>query len=106
LGEMTQSSAELQGQNAGMRTVPAVGRLLSTEPFQRLINVHPRVDVLRATRKELERLRQASRTSHLVNSDIEVEAIHRRVSVSLVVERRPYYRRVINATGIVLHTGL
>src|SRR6185369_10752063 len=38
--------------------------------------------------------------------DADMEDIHRRVAASLAHRSQPYYRRVVNGTGVVLHTGL
>lgn len=88
------------------RDLPAVDRLLASEPFAALLAVRPRAQVLRAMRRELARLRQAAGDGPLPPEAVEPAAIRARVDALLAAEDRPYYRRVINASGVVLHTNL
>ena len=81
-----------------LRQLPAVDAVLELEGLQDL----PRPLVLRATRRVLERWRDAVRTgslSELPEIESAVRAEAGRLGESKI-------RRVINATGIVLHTNL
>lgn len=72
--------------------------------FQPLIETHSREEVLREVRQVLSALRRA--VAGLAAADLHEESIHRRVAEGLARRAMPYYRRVINGTGIILHTGL
>src|SRR5437867_7323542 len=99
-GDAARTVARSTAEGSILRAIPAVGRLLSTNEFQALLEAYSRIEVLRATRRELERLRRASTVSHLSRDDVEMASIHRRVVEALADETRMYHRRVINATGV------
>jgi len=101
------------------RSIPAVDRLLTTDPFRDLLDEHPRSRVVGALRRELDGVR-----SHLARRE-EGEAgggavrgreagvpetgaskLAGAVRRRLLRQDRPSLRRVINATGVVLHTNL
>jgi len=86
--------------------VPSIDRCLALEPVERLLRIHPRRTVVAAVRSAAGEIRR----SLLAGADPDatasqpavVEAIERHVDA--VTRRR--VRRVVNATGIILHTGL
>ena len=79
--------------------------LLRSEPFARLLREHPRALLVTAVRRTLDRLRDelASGYRPSVPTEEELAGLTRREVEAL---RRPSPRRVINATGIPLHTNL
>jgi L-seryl-tRNA(Ser) seleniumtransferase len=87
------------------RRLPSVTQVLQTAAAQALLDGHPRDRVVAAVRAELEALRE-SIAGRAAEGDSSPEAVADRSAVRLAVEARPHFRRVINATGIVLHTNL
>ena len=87
-----------------LRAIPKVDRLLQSPEIQPLIATHSRAEVLRTVRRVLDDLRQAA--GRLDATALGVEAICERVVEALDRRAQPYYRRVVNGTGVILHTGL
>ena len=82
------------------RDLPSVNALLETEAVHTLLDQHPRGVVLDAVRNAIDAARSAGqfhRTEQQWTESI-VSAVRQRTQPSL--------RRVINATGVVLHTNL
>lgn len=80
-----------------LRQLPALGTLWETTPFQKLRTDHGDALVKAALQAALERRRTSLQAGESVDLELFSE-----------VERKlaPSYRRVINATGTVLHTNL
>ncbi|MCI0651537.1 MAG: L-seryl-tRNA(Sec) selenium transferase, partial [Planctomycetes bacterium] len=89
-----------------LRSIPKVDKLLDLDEFGALIASHSRPLVVRQVRAELAQLRQRAVDGALDSAEVEIRSIRERVTEALARQAIPYYRRVINATGIVLHTGL
>lgn len=87
-----------------LRQLPAVGRLLNTPVVRQWLEEHPDSLVGEAVRLALEDCRQ-----QIISDDGSaptVDAVLELAQRHLQLLGRPSLRRVINATGIVLHTGL
>src|SRR3954453_18161652 len=89
---------------AALRALPKVDRLLAAAELQPLIAAHSRPEVLREIRTVLDGLRRDA--GGLSPADLGVEAIARQGAAALARRARPYYRRVVNGTGVILHTGI
>jgi L-seryl-tRNA(Ser) seleniumtransferase len=87
-----------------LRQLPAVDHLLNQPAVASLLNDHPRAEVLHAIRDVLDTRRTALRGGGAVDSSVPALALE--IRERLYVRAQPALRRVINATGIVLHTGL
>ena len=87
-----------------LRSIPQVDRLLQSEEFQPLLAAHSREEVLREVRGVLDGLRRDA--ARLEPEALTFAAIRDRVAEGLARRALPYYRRVINGTGVVLHTGI
>ena len=92
---------------SALSRVPSVDRCLAFEPVQELLAKHPRRTVVRAIRETLADLREkllakSAAGDELLEEPRLADAIGRRTAELL----RPRVRRVVNATGIILHTGL
>ncbi len=101
-GASTPSSTDLQTR---LRQIPSVDRLLDSPAFAPLHERFARALLIEAVRGELGAVRAAiveGRDGAMPDDN----GLASRVEVRLMVAERPYYRRVINATGVVLHTGL
>jgi L-seryl-tRNA(Ser) seleniumtransferase len=82
------------------RDIPSVNALLETSGVKSLLDQHPRRLVLDAVRATVEAARNTGATQRSEQQWVES------VASALRVATRPSLRRVINATGVVLHTNL
>jgi L-seryl-tRNA(Ser) seleniumtransferase len=83
-----------------LRELPSVDRLLAREELRELVERHGRRLVLAAARSALARTREEIRAGY------EPGDIVARVLYELEARARPSIRRVLNATGVVVHTNL
>jgi L-seryl-tRNA(Ser) seleniumtransferase len=91
------------------RQLPAVHEVLNHPSVVPLLEQHPRTMVTEAARLVLDKMRQllASGKSPVCASEEELLSLIAEQVVRNTEERlRPKLRRVINATGVVLHTNL
>jgi L-seryl-tRNA(Ser) seleniumtransferase len=90
------------------RLLPAVDTLLDAEPFAPLAERYGRALLTEAIRTDVDALRAGIRGGTLedVESLVTHEACAARVTAILVRRTRPAYPRAVNATGVILHTGL
>ncbi|MGB4594249.1 MAG: L-seryl-tRNA(Sec) selenium transferase [Coriobacteriia bacterium] len=87
-----------------LRALPKVDRLLEREDIAALAAVHPRVLVTDAIRETLDALR--AEILHGTDADVAEDSVATRVSALVATKATRSLRRVINATGIVVHTNL
>lgn len=85
------------------RRLPAVSRVLSEPVLADLLTTVPRPVVVQAVRRVLAEARAAARSGDDRTDAASVAEAAARLARE---EARPSLRRAINATGIVLHTGL
>ena len=83
------------------RSLPAVGTLLELEGVRRLLATAPRDLVTDVVRSVIEHARQGPTPAPIDDAEWV-----RAIEASLVQRQRSTLRRVINATGVVLHTNL
>ncbi len=88
------------------RNLPSVTVVLEAAPLSALADGYSREQIVGAIRVELAVLRQRLSAGEALDGDTTVEGIATRAAARLQRELRPKLRRVINATGIVLHTNL
>jgi L-seryl-tRNA(Ser) seleniumtransferase len=88
-----------------LRRLPSVQRLLDTQAAIALAVRHGRGTTVKAIRVRLDALR-AEIAAGAIDVVPEADAIVEAVGETLVAASRPRLRRVINATGILLHTNL
>lgn len=88
------------------RNLPSVSQLLESEPLKKLVDrVNHRV-VANGVRSFLDNVRtQMSATAEDINIPTPSE-MAQKIADWLTSERKPNLRKVINGTGIILHTGL
>lgn len=86
-----------------LRHLPSVDKVLSDELAQRLEATYPHPLLVEIVRAHLEELRQQLREG---GSPPSFDAIVEAVVFQAVTRRQPSLRRVINATGVILHTNL
>ncbi|HTR96861.1 MAG TPA: L-seryl-tRNA(Sec) selenium transferase [Candidatus Acidoferrales bacterium] len=87
-----------------LRSLPAIEKLLRTPALADALRVLPRVLVLEAARAELAATREALRASRAAVPGPDLLA--ERAALRARTAARPQLVRVLNATGVVLHTNL
>lgn len=97
-----------EAQNRLFRALPAVNDLLLLPAWKALLNTHPRVGVLRATRNVLAGLRLEIASGQHTETSLQqrVDQLPETVADLLKSNGRYSLRPVINATGVILHTNL
>ena len=91
-------------EQAALRALPSVDRLLQTEPLRTAAARGPRTLAVEAARAELERCRAEVRAGN--GGPPDPTEIAARAAEALARARRSSLGPVINATGIVIHTNL
>lgn len=93
--------------NEYLRRLPKVDAVLESRPVKELADKHPRALVVDGVRSILDSLRQRIIKDGEVNKlDLSLENISQQLEGWLENKLRPSLRRVINATGVVVHTNL
>ncbi|MYI97577.1 MAG: L-seryl-tRNA(Sec) selenium transferase [Acidobacteria bacterium] len=97
-----------ESQPAALAQLPAVGRLLETARFRSLADAFGRPLVTAALRTEISELRRALRAAAVPAGFSRNPEAWLAAAVESQLERAagPDLRRVINATGVVVHTNL
>lgn len=89
-----------------LRQLPSVEKLLQRDDIKELLRIAPRSVVVRAIREVLNRYRETIISSEHATLPPSEDAISSWVITEVKKLMRPSLRRVINATGIILHTNL
>jgi len=93
-----------------LRQLSAVDEILQLEAIQSLIDNHPRQVVVDAVRTVLEELREAILSSkdpaELAGLELGPEDLVPLITDLVREVMQPHLKRVINATGVVIHTNL
>jgi L-seryl-tRNA(Ser) seleniumtransferase len=85
------------------RLLPSIDQALQRPELVALVAAHGRTAVLRALRSTLEALRQRAGVGA---GDLEGSALAASVAARIASAERPSLVRVLNATGVVVHTNL
>ncbi|MGZ3513399.1 MAG: L-seryl-tRNA(Sec) selenium transferase [Thermodesulfobacteriota bacterium] len=93
-----------------LRKIPSVDEILSRPEILDLLKIHPRNVVVEAVRKGLGRLREEilhqEELSESGDSLFSFEHLYPLFQKEIQLQIQPRLRRVINATGVVIHTNL
>ncbi len=91
-----------------LRKLPSVDALVSDEHFQAASKGAARKLVVDAVRNALDGMRQAILNGEFDEADESTirQSVVERAAESIAAVSGPHYRRVVNAAGIILHTGL
>lgn len=89
-----------------LKMIPKVDRVLEWEEVRALIASQPRELVLKAVRNVLDGLRTAARAGGLADDAFKEKAVCAEVARELKQLIKPSLKRVINGSGIVIHTNL
>lgn len=85
--------------------IPQVEKLIQTPTIKNLLDSQPRRLVLDSIRKFLDNIRHLP-TKEMEKVEFSLESLSQRVKDIVLEKARPSLRPVINATGVILHTGL
>ncbi len=88
------------------RNLPSVNDVLAVPALQALEREHAHDVIVAAVRHELGEVRGRLGQGETLDGQLNAEAVAGRVAERLGRELRPKLRKVINATGIILHTNL
>jgi len=89
-----------------LKMIPKVDRVLEWEAVRKLLAGQPRELVLKAVRVVLDNLRSGARAGGLDDAAFGEQAVCSEVARELRLLTRPSLKRVINGSGIVIHTNL
>src|SRR5688572_2545682 len=89
-----------------LRDLPSVHEILRTPLLTELQQRHEHARVVAAVRHEIDELRRRLQQGEATNGQAEPDQLAGRVAERLERDLQPRLRRVINGTGIVLHTNL
>ena len=89
-----------------LRNIPSVNELLDSPPLRKLLDRASRSVVLSGVRDFLDNLRSEVQSAAAEIKFPATGELAERIAQWIVHEERPALRPVINATGILLHTGL
>jgi L-seryl-tRNA(Ser) seleniumtransferase len=89
-----------------LKMIPKVDRVLEWEGVKALAATHPRALLLKGVRSVLDTLRSAARAGVLDDSAFEEAFVCAEVEKELSRLSLPSLQRVINGSGIVIHTNL
>ncbi|OEF95950.1 L-seryl-tRNA(Sec) selenium transferase [Desulfuribacillus alkaliarsenatis] len=90
--------------NEKYRMLPAVGKLLQHPTIKEWQKEYPLSKISQAAAKLIDEMRD--RIAELLPEEFEQEAVLNKLKANLDNELEPNLKRVINATGVVLHTNL
>jgi L-seryl-tRNA(Ser) seleniumtransferase len=94
--------------SASYRLLPAVDALLDAPELAPLAQRFGRALLLEAVRRDVDGLRARIRAGSAddIEALVQPQACADRLGAALAARTRPAYARALNATGVVLHTGL
>ena len=93
-------------QNDLLKQLPGVGEVIAAEEAKPLLANHPRSIVVEAIRLAVESVRNTILSGNQVSKAISNNHLLAEAEQLIISELLPQMQRVINATGIVIHTGL
>ncbi len=86
--------------------IPKVDRILEWDGIKSLLILHPRPTVLAAVRTVLDSIRSSARSGLLQEEDLSERAVTARIDREVALASAFSLRRVVNGTGVVIHTNL
>ncbi len=96
---MTQKNNDL------LRSIPSVNHVLEHDEVLAWMEAMPRNTVVSVVQATLQSIRDEILAGEW-EDEVDIESVISRIEEAIVERSQPSLRRVINATGIVLHTGL
>ena len=103
------SSSKENNKQKVLRSIPSVDKILECDDIKMVLQKYSRGIVLKAIQKKLERVRQQVRVVQEPlphNEQIMVDITGREIEEEIRSFSTPHLEKVVNATGVVLHTNL
>jgi len=90
------------------KKIPKVDELLENSIIIEQMEAYPRVTILEAIRKELDKLREIIKQadSEFEKIDTYIASLPNKIAYEIVKANESHLKRVINATGTIVHTNL
>lgn len=104
--QITDPSTVIEKAKPLLKRIPKVDKVLEWPGVKGLLDQYPRPVVITAVREVLDALRADILGDRTTAEALHEEPITRRVRLTLEQSSTPGLRRVINGTGVVLHTNL
>ncbi len=92
-----------------LKGLPKVDEILSKEEIKEIIEKFPRSTIVEAVRNRIDEIRKeilSLENEHLTNFDMNDDKLIQDIIFDIEKKNKMSLRRVINATGVVLHTNL
>jgi L-seryl-tRNA(Ser) seleniumtransferase len=89
-----------------LKKIPKVDKVLEWPEVRALLEEYPRPVVITAVRDTLDQLRIGLLHGEATAASLENGAVIEQLRISLALTNTPGLRRVINGTGVILHTNL
>jgi L-seryl-tRNA(Ser) seleniumtransferase len=89
-----------------LKKIPKVDKVLQQADVSALLAVHPRPVVLKTVRAALAALREEALREEIGPDSLTHQAISERVLAAFSTASRANLRRLVNGTGVVIHTNL
>ena len=91
-----------------LKKIPSVDTIMKNPELESLISEAGRQVVVDSIRRAVDKVRRIllSEPNIEMDKDVIVQQIVMETKSCIDALRRPFYRKVVNATGIILHTGL
>ncbi|WIF94443.1 L-seryl-tRNA(Sec) selenium transferase [Caminicella sporogenes] len=92
-----------------LSNLPKIDELLNKKEIQNILNEFPRITVVESIRNQVDKLRKKilkTEDSELINFKIDINDLIKNVFLEVKEANQMSLRRVVNATGVVLHTNL
>ncbi|CAG0978325.1 L-seryl-tRNA(Ser) seleniumtransferase [Geobacteraceae bacterium] len=86
--------------------IPKVDRILEWDGIKALLGLHPRPTVLNAVRTVLDSIRSSARSGLFREEELHESSITARIESEVARATAFSLRRVVNGTGVVIHTNL
>ena len=105
-GEEITGGKESETKMNTLQMIPKVDVLLAEPLCRRLLEAYPRPVVLAAVRRVLDELRMTVKAGTAGAGDLTPSLLCAAIEHRLAADELPSLRRVVNGTGVVLHTNL
>lgn len=103
---LNSATLPLKGQSPVFKNIPKVDKVMEWPEVREILSAHPRQVVVDAIRKVLDSLREATARGLTVPESYEASAILSGILDELEKGKGTALKRVINGTGVIIHTNL